>query len=74
MAEDQSALKPAFRLHYLKGEQSPKRFASAWTGMNQYISSRGRSWIQPSAQQLDELLLPLPGSNRPAWKLGTKSE
>ena len=74
MAEDQSALKPAFRLHHLKGEQGPKGFASAWTGMNQDIASRGCPWIQPSAQQLNQLLLPLPGPNRPAWKLGTKSE
>ncbi|WP_370593676.1 hypothetical protein [Synechococcus sp. BIOS-U3-1] len=42
--------------------------------MNQDITRRCRLWVQPSTQQLNELLLPLPGTNRPAWKLGTKSE
>ena len=74
MAEDQSALKPALRLHRLKGKQSPKSFARSWTGMNQNITCCSRAWVQPPAQQLNELLLPLPGPNRPRRKLGTKSE
>ena len=74
MAEDHSALKPALQLHHLKGQQSAKSFASAWTGMNQNITCCSRAWVQPPAQQLDQLLLPLPGPNRPGWKLGTKSE
>ena len=74
MAEDHSAFKPAFGLHHLKGQQGAKSFASAWTGMNQNITSCSRAWFQPPAQQLDQLLLPLPGPNRPGWKLGTKSE
>ena len=74
MAEDHSALKLALRLHHLKGQQGAKSFASAWTGMDQNVTGSGRPWVQPPAQQLNELLLPLPGPNRPAWKLGTKSE
>ena len=74
MAEDQSALKPALRLHRLKGKQSPKSFARSWTGMNQNITASSRLWVKPSAQQLNQLLLPLSGTNPPGWKLGTKRE
>ena len=74
MAEDQSPLKPVFRLHHLKCKQGPKGLASAWTGMNQHITRSCCAWIQPSSQQLDQLLLPLPGPNRPAWNLGAKSK
>ena len=74
MAEDHSAFKPALGLHHLKGQQGAKSFASAWTGMDQNVTGSGRPWVQPPAQQLNELLLPLPGPNRPGWKLGAKSE
>ena len=65
---------PIITRHHLKCKQGPKGLASAWTGMNQNITCCSRAWVQPPAQQLNELLLPLPGPNRPGWKLGTKSE
>ena len=46
MAEDQSPLKPVFRLHHLKCKQGPKGLASAWTGMNQHITVRD-AWNAP---------------------------
>ena len=74
MTEDQSPLKPVFRLHHLKGQQGAKSFASAWTGMDQNVTGSGRPWVQPPAQQLNELLLPLPGANGLALISGAKSE
>ena len=74
MAEDQRALKPAFRAHRLKGQQGPEGLAGTRSGMNQHIASSGLAWIQPSAQQLNELLLPLPGANGLALISGAKSE
>ena len=38
VAENERALKPALRLHHLKGQQGSKRLASTWTGVDQHIS------------------------------------
>ena len=74
MTEDQGSLEPSFRAHHLKGQQGSKRLASTWAGVDQHISPGLGAWIQPSAQQLNQLLLPLPRPNGLAFSGGSQSE
>ena len=74
MTEDQGSLEPSFRAHHLKGQQGSKRLASARTGVNQHVTPRAGAWIQPSAQQLNQLLLPLPRANGLGFSGSAESE
>jgi hypothetical protein len=46
-------------LHGLEAEQGPQGFARTRSCMDQYVAPVTCFWIQSSAQQLNELLLPL---------------
>ena len=75
MAKDECVLKPAFRAHCLKCQQGAEGLACTRTGMDQHITCCCcLARFQPSAQQLNELLLPLPGANGLDLISGTKSE
>jgi len=57
----QKALQLPLLLHGLESEQSTQGLARTRSRMNQHITPMACFWLQSSAQQLDELLLPLTG-------------
>ena len=61
MAHHQKAFQPSLLLHGLEAEQGPQGLARTWSCMDQYVAPVTCFWIKSSAQQLDELLLPLTG-------------
>ena len=74
MTEHHSVLNAALRLHRLEGQQCPKGLAGTGPGMNQHITPCGGVGLQPSAQQLNQLLLPLSRANGPALRSPRKGK
>ena len=67
MAEHEHTTETPFPLHRLEGQQGAEGLTSTRPRMDQHIPRSRSNWIQASAQQLGELLLPLTGPNRVAW-------
>ena len=74
VAEHQGMLESALLLHRLEGQQGAQGFAGSRTGMDQHIASGMGLGLQPSAQQLNELLLPFPWANGVTLGPGAKGE
>ena len=73
MTHHQKAFQLPLLLHGLESEQGPQGFARTRPCMDQHIAPVECFWLQSSAQQLDELLLPLTGldlaSRAVSWEL-----
>ena len=67
MTHHQKAFQPSFLLHGLESEQGPQGLARTWSCMDQHVAPVARFWIQSSAQQLNELLLPLTRLDPASW-------
>ena len=63
MAQHQKPLESPLAFHALETEQGSQGLASSWTCKNQHILFQGIALLKPTAEQVDELLLPLPGLN-----------
>ena len=74
MAEDQDVLESLFLLHRLERQQGPQCFACSRTRMDQHIPGCMDLGLQPSAEQLSQLLLPFPGANGVTLGPGAKGK
>ena len=64
MAEDQKPLQATFLLHRSEGQQSSQGLAGSRTCKHQQIAFMLELPLQSAAQQLNQLLLPLPWTDR----------
>ena len=64
MAEDHEVAEPALIAHGAETQQGPEGFACSWAGKHQKVPAASLE-LEPSPQQLDQLLLPLPWLNLP---------
>ena len=62
MAEDHEMVQPALMVHGTESQQGPKGFACPWPCKHQQVAAAALK-LEPSSQQLDQLLLPLPWLN-----------
>ena len=62
MAEDQEMVQPALIAHRAESQQGPQGFACPWACKHQQVAAAALE-LEPSPQQLDQLLLPLPWLN-----------
>ena len=62
MAEDQEMVQPALIAHGAESQQRPEGFACPGACKHQQVASAALE-LEPSPQQLDQLLLPLPWLN-----------
>lgn len=58
MAEDHEMVQPALIAHRAESQQGPQGFARSWACKHQKITAAAVK-LEPSPQQLDQLLLPL---------------
>ena len=64
MAEDHETVQPALISHGAESQQRPQGFACAWACKYQQVAAAALK-LEPSSQQLNQLLLPLPWLNLP---------
>ena len=69
MAEDQEMLQPALTAHGAESQQRPEGFACPGACKHQQVVAAALK-LEPAPQQLDQLLLPLPGLDGGAAELG----
>ena len=69
MAEDQEMVQPALIAHGAESKQCPEGFACPGAGKHQQVAAATPE-LEPAPQQLDQLLLPLPGLDGGAAELG----
>ena len=62
MAEDQEMVQPALITHGAESQQRAEGFACPWACKHQQVAAAALK-LEPSSQQLDQLLLPLPWLN-----------
>ena len=74
VAEHHSMLESALLLHRLEGQQCAQGFAGSRTCVDEHITGCMGLGLQPSAQQLNELLLPFPWANGVTLGPGSKGE
>ena len=67
-------LESALLLHRLECQQGAQGFAGSRTCVDQYIPGCMGLGLQPSAQQLNQLLLPFPRANGVTLGPGAKGE
>ena len=64
MAEDHEMVQPALIAHGAESQQSAECFACPWACKNQQVAGAALK-LEPSPQQLNQSLLPLPWLNLP---------
>ena len=69
MAKDHEMVQPALIAHGAESQQGPEGFACPWACKHQQVAAAGLK-LEPAPQQLDQLLLPLPGLDGGAAELG----
>ena len=69
MAEHKELLQALLPLHGLKGQKSSEGFSGSWPSEHQQIVAGVRISIESAAQQLDQLLLPLPRTDHGCRRL-----
>ena len=69
MAEDQEMVQPALIAHGAESQQRPEGFACSGACKHQQVAAAALK-LEPAPQQLDQLLLPLPGLDGGAAELG----
>ena len=62
MAEDHEVVQPALIAHRAESQQGSQGFACSWACKDQKVPAAALEF-EPSPQQLDQLLLPLPWLN-----------
>ena len=72
MAEHHNTAQPVLCLHGLKGQQGAKGLPRSRACMHENVASMAAARLEPSPQQLDQLLLPDPRANRGDPRLGTQ--
>ena len=60
MAEDHKVIEPALIAHGAESQQSSEGFACPWPCKHKQVAADAFR-LEPTPQQLDQLLLPLPG-------------
>ena len=68
MAEDQEMVQPALIAHGAESQQRAEGFACPWACKHQQVAAAALK-LEPSPQQLNQLLLPLPWLNLPGLVL-----
>ena len=68
MAKDHEMVQPALIAHGAESQQGPEGFACPWAGKHQQVAAAALK-LEPAPQQLDQLLLPLPGLDGVAAEL-----
>ena len=69
MAEDQEMVQLALIAHGAESQQRAEGFACPWACKHQQVSAAALK-CEPSSQQLNQLLLPLPWLDRDLAELG----
>ena len=64
MAEDHEMVQPALIAHGAESQQRAEGFACPWACKHQQVAAAALK-LEPSSQQLNQLLLPLPWLNLP---------
>ena len=60
MTKDHEMVQPALIAHGAESQQGPESFACPWACKHQQVAAAALK-LEPATQQLDQLLLPLPG-------------
>ena len=60
MAKDHEMFQPALIAYGAESQQGPKGFACPWARKHQQVAAAALK-LEPATQQLNQLLLPLPG-------------
>ena len=69
MAKDHEMVQPALIAHGAESQQGPEGFACPWACKHQQVAAAALK-LEPATQQLDQLLLPLPGLDGRTAELG----